>query len=534
MSLNRDQHKVAHHLVRFWLLPASILLGFACNLPGYSIEQNQTSQAPLETAEAEGAGTAASPATTQTSVPSPTPALSTTPTPDYPPISDLNQVPLYWFAPLPPLPTGPGRPFTGAEDFLRLFDEEAPWGLAAERLQVFKLYGEWVAYQATDEELRLAVEGIRRRGLALAVEAGPIDPPGDCGQAVEGFAGIEEGRQIARRIQKAGGVIDLIAMDEPYYYGHFYDGPNACRWTDTRIAGEVGKFIQAMRLVFPNIIIGDTEPLAGAAGAAEYQAWLVSFKAVNGYDLDFLHMDIDWSRPTWSGEVKELEAFGVERGIPVGIIYTGNFQDNSDESWLSIAGERVKRHEQEDGGNPAHVLFQSWHDKPDFTLPEDETYTFSGFVRTYFEDKFSLGFRTEGKGANLAFQKAVRYSAALPGYTGELAVDGDPGTLWNSGQDPVQWIEIDLGAVYNIQSIRLIISQYPAGMTVHRVRARGPNPEDPYVTLHSFEGVTSEENPLFFAPEAPWQGLRYIRIETLQSPSWVAWREVEIVDAGAP
>lgn len=534
MSLKCNQTKISHRLVRIWLLPASILLAIACNLPGIALEQNQISQAPLETPEEKGAGVVVSPTATLTTVPSLTPAPSLTPTPVYPPIPDLNQVPLYWFAPLPPMPTGPGRLFIGAEDFMQLFDQDAPWGHAAERLQVFKLYGEWVGSHATDEELHQAVEGIRSRGLALAVEAGPIDPPGDCGQAVEGFAGIEEGRRIAQRIQKAGGVIDLIAMDEPYYYGHYYDGPNACRWTDTRIAGEVGKFIQAIRKIFPNILIGDTEPLTGSAGASEYQAWLVAFKAVNGYDLDFLHMDIDWSRTSWSGEMKQLEAFGVERGIPVGIIYTGNFQDNSDESWLSIAGERVKRHEQVDGGNPAHVLFQSWHDRPDFALPEDEPYTFSGFIRTYFEDKFSLGFRTEGRGANLAFRKAVRYSAALPGYTGELAVDGDPGTLWNSGQDPVQWIEIDLGAEYNIQSIRLIISQFPAGMTVHRVRARGPNPDEPYVTLHSFEGITNEENPLFFAPDSPWRGLRYIRIETLQSPSWVAWREVEIVDAGAP
>jgi hypothetical protein len=180
------------------------------------------------------------------------------------------------------------------------------------------------------------------------------------------------------------------------------------------------------------------------------------------------------------------------------------------------------------------VLFQSWNDKPDWSLPDSEAFTFTGFIRMYFEDKSKLGFRKEGRGANLAFKKEVRYSAALPGYGGEKAVDGDPGTLWNSGADPVQWIEIDLGAAYAIQSIQPLISQYPAGMTVHRVRGRGENPSDPYVTLHTFEGVTSEDSLLIYSPEAPLPKMRFIRIETLTSPSWVAWREIVVIDAGAP
>jgi hypothetical protein len=368
--------------------------------------------------------------------------------------------------------------------------------------------------------------------LALAVEAGPLDPPEDCGQGVEGFAGVTEGLLIANRIQRAGGVIDLIAMDEPYYFGHFYDGTNACFLTDEQIALGVDQFVQEMRVIFPEIIIGDTEPLSGPAGASEYQGWLVAFKAVTGYDLAFLHMDIDWSRQSWPEEVLSIAEFGQERGIPIGIIYTGNFQDSSDEIWISIAGERIKRYELEAGGQPDQVLFQSWNDKPDHALPESEPYSFTGLIQRYFKDKAGLGFRGEGRGANLAFKKKARFSKALPGYSGDLAVDGDPGTWWSSGDFPPQWIEIDLESGRNILSIRLIPSQSPPGFTVHRIRGRGPEFGDPYITLHTFEGVTDENTVLSFSPEQPWQGIRYIRIETLQSPSWVAWREIELIDAG--
>ncbi|MGH2607364.1 MAG: hypothetical protein ACRDG5_12300 [Anaerolineales bacterium] len=262
------------------------------------------------------------------------------------PTPDLAHRPLYWFAPLPPMPTGAGRPFTGSDDFMALFEPDAPWAEAAARIQVFKLYGEWVAYHASDAQLRQAVEDIRRRGLALAVEAGPLDPPPECGQGIEGFAGTDEGRLIARRILGAGGRIDLIALDEPYFFAHFYDGPNACRWDAEHVAGEVGEFIDVMRESFPELQVGDTEPLALvssqgqalASGAPGYTAWLQTFRQVNGYDLAFLHMDIDWSRPTWPREVKTIEEFGRAFGVPVGLIYTGNFQDADDEAWLSIAG----------------------------------------------------------------------------------------------------------------------------------------------------------------------------------------------------
>jgi hypothetical protein len=67
------------------------------------------------------------------------------------------------------MPTDASRPFIGSEDFMDLFSPEADWDLAADRIGVFKLYGEWVAYHATIPELSAAVTEIARRGLVLAV-----------------------------------------------------------------------------------------------------------------------------------------------------------------------------------------------------------------------------------------------------------------------------------------------------------------------------------------------------------------------------
>lgn len=460
--------------------------------------------------------------------PSPMPA----PTPTEVPVVDLSGRPLYWFAPLPPMPTGPGREYTGAVDFMDLFEPGALWPEAASHIQVFKLYGEWVAYHATDDELRRAVAGIRERGLALAVEAGPLNAPVECGHGVESFAGTEEGQLIARRIRDAGGRIDLIALDEPMFFAGIYDGPNACHWDPQGIAAEVGQFAAVMRGEFPDVVIGDTEPLAGDAGASVYASWLETFREVNGFDLAFLHMDIDWSRPGWPGEVAAIEEFGRDFGVPIGIIYTGNYQDTTDEAWLSIAGERVKRYEIEQRGRPDHVLFQSWHDRPDLSLPDSEAYTFTGFVRAYFEDPSSLGFRTEGAGANVAFGKQARVSHTYASMAGAFAVDGDPGTVWNSGSRPLQWIQIDLGTNYDLAEIRLVVSQSPEGRTVHVLYGRGSGTGNEQRTLRIFDGVTQDSDVLIYKPGEPMLGIRYLWVDSTESPSWISWREIEAIQAG--
>lgn len=490
----------------FWVYVLMIVAISSCNLPVTNPSSSiEPSPIPTQVIEATK------------------PQMTNTPVLNEP---DFDHHPLYWFGPLPPLPVGEGRPFTGSDDFMELFKVDAPWQTTTGNIQVFKLYGEWVFNHQGDAQLKKVVADLNRRGLAIAIETGPLDPDG-CGQGIEGFATVEGSLKMVRAIKSAGGTLHFIALDEPYYYGHFYDGPNACRWSAEKIAGEVDEFIKAVRNVFPNVIVGDTEALAGPAGAKAYSDWLDTFYAVNGYHLAFLHMDIDWSRPIWNEEVKIIQEHGSQIGVPVGIIYNGNAADKTDEDFLSATGERVKKLELATGVLPDHVLFQSWNDKPDRALPETEPYTFTGFINQYFTDKSGLGYKREGKGANLALGKTVRFSGQTGDLTGALAVDGDFGTLWNSGGGPTQWIEIDLGAEYNIGEIRLTVSQYPEGGTVHQIKGKGEGNQ--FVLLHTFDGVTRDGDELVFKPDGSIPDIRYIRIETTASPPWVAWREIEVI-----
>jgi hypothetical protein len=106
-------------------------------------------------------------------------------------------------------------------------------------------------------------------------------------------------------------------------------------------------------------------------------------------------------------------------------------------------------------------------------------------------------------------------------------MDGDLETIWNSGADPVQWIQIDLGEPSPVTSIKLIVSQFPEGETVHQIWA-GSKTVDPKM-LHELKGITRDKQILEFTPAQPLHDIRIVRIVTIKSPSWVAWREIQII-----
>ncbi len=446
----------------------------------------------------------------------------------------LAHRPLVWFAPLPPMPTGPGRPFIGSDDFMDLFKPDAPWSQAGSHIQVFKLYGEWVAYDASDGQLRQVVADLNRRGIAIAVEAGPLNPTSECGQGVESFAGTQEGQHIAQRIKDAGGVLSLVALDEPFYYAHLYDGPNACHWPADLIARNVKAYIDSIKIIFPGVQVGDTEPLTQPKMVSDLEGWLDEYHATVGEYFAFIHLDCNFTQPDWASPAKELETFARTRSVDFGLIYSGDGSDLSDGDWLAHAGQRVMHYEVELGGKPDQVLFQSWHDHPDRVLPENDPSSFTGFIDRYFFDWTLLGKPPQGPGSNLARAAKVSASKSLPANPPALVIDGDSNTFWSAGDYPPQWIQLDLGAPHAIKMIMVGISQYPVGITVHRVLGKGPGSGDAFILLHEFKGETRDAQVLSFTPDQPWQNIQYLRIETMASPSWVSWREIEIISADQP
>jgi hypothetical protein len=117
-------------------------------------------------------------------------------------------------------------------------------------------------------------------------------------------------------------------------------------------------------------------------------------------------------------------------------------------------------------------------------------------------------------------------SGQQPGFPPANAIDGDSSTWWSAGAGPVQWIQIDLGTPSTIAEISLQTSQSPPGETTHRVVGIYPN--GTRITLATISDYTEDMQWLMITPEQPVENIRYIAIETTISPSWVAWREIEV------
>jgi hypothetical protein len=124
----------------------------------------------------------------------------------------------------------------------------------------------------------------------------------------------------------------------------------------------------------------------------------------------------------------------------------------------------------------------------------------------------------------LAADATVRTSA---GSGGSHLVDGLPETVWSAGAGSVQWVEVDLGQSRTVESIRLLVAQDPPGETIRVVSVRGETGD--WRELATLSGPTSDGQWLEVPLAGPVEGIRYVGVETVASPSWVAWREVSIL-----
>ena len=129
--------------------------------------------------------------------------------------------------------------------------------------------------------------------------------------------------------------------------------------------------------------------------------------------------------------------------------------------------------------------------------------------------------------ANANVARGCRVTASSSYETGvpSNAVDGDATTQWNAGHHPPAWIELDLGAAYAVDRVTLIVEQTPAGPTVHNVYFG--NESRAFTLVQVLSGQTADGQVLSFAPQAG-SGVRYVKVETTSSPSWVAWNENEV------
>ena len=89
---------------------------------------------------------------------------------------------------------------------------------------------------------------------------------------------------------------------------------------------------------------------------------------------------------------------------------------------------------------------------------------------------------------------------------------------------PPQWIQLDLGEPTTVSGVLLDVGQTPDGPTIHQIYG-GPTPEN-LKLLDTLNGNTYDGQWLELKVAA--NDIRYLKIVTTKTSSWIAWREIEV------
>ncbi len=116
--------------------------------------------------------------------------------------------------------------------------------------------------------------------------------------------------------------------------------------------------------------------------------------------------------------------------------------------------------------------------------------------------------------------------------TAHLAIDGDPSSVWSSQQPAPQWFSVALDDLYLVNRIQLQVTQAPAGPTTHEIwLGNGSGTRTLFTRLRQ---VYTDDGQLLDIVLSPPQVVDEVFILTLDSPSWVAWREISVFGLPVP
>jgi hypothetical protein len=314
-----------------------------------------------------------------------------------------------WFQPQPPGMNGPFG-HVGSTDYFALFRHGAPWPQVLAHTQAVGFTAGWL-YAAPSRELRAIVAFLNAHNIGIEIEAPALQAQSTCGSGVEGYVplGLPGGLNLKTftlaylaRLKALDARVTFMKVDEPYYYGSVVSdavlrqiaraagqstAPVSCHFPVAQVAKDVGQFAHLVKSVYPDVAIGDVEPVRPGAyqpdAVTAIDAWHEIYRSVTGAPFSFFFADVDFADPGWPALVRQLETSTRHLGIRFGIIYTGDQQDGSNAEWTSQVVTRFEQYQRQASGQPDYVLFQSWQPRPTLCLPESDPATFTGAIDTY-------------------------------------------------------------------------------------------------------------------------------------------------------
>jgi hypothetical protein len=289
-------------------------------------------------------------------------------------------------------PNGKGLDYT-AHDFPAFIAPGAAWARAESHVSVISLPGN-VVWSYPDRQSLVAF--FSRTKLKVAFGSGMLFNGGKCGVGVEGMSKDldfnHETVKIAELWKQAGGRLDYVMMDSPYYFGHIADG--GCRYSTPEVARRVAATLRGVLHYFPDAEIIDAE----GPGYAQNDVWLkgmdeflADFRAATGRTLYAIALDLHWKDlrqgETWTNTARKGIAFFHPRGLRVGLFIDadGTKQNlSSDAAWIHDNKLHLLQ------AAEAHldldfVSIESWTNVPKFNLPEESPIAFTSLVNFAYD-----------------------------------------------------------------------------------------------------------------------------------------------------
>jgi len=270
---------------------------------------------------------------------------------------------------------------------------DAPWTTVAGKVKVVGFVSPNLE-RVTDGDLKMALEDLKRRGIAVAISSGLIVRSDRCQSKTEAYVNPGALERLLDKVRRNGGDLNYVEMDEPYYWGHRFSGPSACHESAQAIARAVADSVHLVRQYFPNARIGDSEVVdQSRPWIDELAAWADAYQEATGEKLAYIHADLTWKKAAVQNLVPLNKALKA-RGIPLGVIYNAaakgeepwfdaNSIPNSDAGWVQNAVSHYTEVESDVGVHPDHAVFATWVHYPTRMLPETQPGTLTNLVLQY-------------------------------------------------------------------------------------------------------------------------------------------------------
>jgi hypothetical protein len=241
--------------------------------------------------------------------------------------------------------------------------------------------------QFTDDELRTWFAQLSAWHIRLGLEVGAVKEWGQTGEKT-----FEKERPMWDRIQRLGGKISAIALDEPLVCVRM-----RLNKPDAYAVEETASYIALVRHNFPEIRIGDIETYPSFP-IADHIWWIEALnhrlQELNVRGLDFYRLDVNWvvftvqNRGSWK-EVKTLEQYCRSKALPFSLIYwaAGYPAEQrlglaDDSTWYTSILQQGYDYALI-GGRPDEYVIESWVGAPSHATPETGNFTFTRSVRDF-------------------------------------------------------------------------------------------------------------------------------------------------------